>query len=245
MVASNVMRRLLPPEPAEIDPDDPYPGVDRTPPAGRPWVLVNMVASVDGATAVDGVSGDLGGEADRTVFAALRLVADVVLAGAETVRAERYGPSRARPDGRPGPRVAVVTGSGRLDPDLRLFTGDQPPLVLTCEACPAERREQLAEVAEVVVVGDDQVDLVEAMAELHRRGAKVVCCEGGPRLNGQLVEHDLVDEWCTTTDPSLVGGPAARAAHAALVPPGGRRRLRLQGLLEDDGVLLARYVRDR
>ena len=38
----------------------------------RPWVLVNMIASVDGATAVDGRSGALGGDADNGVFHALR-----------------------------------------------------------------------------------------------------------------------------------------------------------------------------
>lgn len=245
------MRRLLPPDPAEIDLDDPYPGVDRTPPARRPWVLVNMVTTADGATTVDGVSGSLGGPADRAVFAALRRAADVVLAGAETVRAEGYGPARRRLDGSPGPRIAVVTASGRLDPASRLFAAaddaDDPasrPLVLTCETCPPERRDVLSAVAEVVVVGADRVDLAAALAVLHERGARVVCGEGGPRLNGQLVELDLVDEWCITVDPSLAGGASARAA-VGLPPPGGPRGLALDTLLEHDGVLFARYVRDR
>ena len=37
----------------DVDPVAAYHDVDRPAPAGRPWVLVNMVASVDGATAVD------------------------------------------------------------------------------------------------------------------------------------------------------------------------------------------------
>ena len=243
------MRRLLPsvdsPDDSPIDLDDPYPGVRRDPPPGRPWVLVNMVTTADGATAVGGVSGDLGGAVDRAVFGSLRRVADVVLAGAETVRAEGYGQARARRDGSPGPRIAVVTRSGHLDVDAKLFRGDQPPLVLTCEACPADRVEALRAVAEVVVVGDEFVDLAAALAELHRRGARVVTCEGGPRLNGQLIELDLIDEWCVTVDPSLAGGWSKRSSLADEAPRGGPRRLRLDQLLEADGVLLARYVRER
>jgi riboflavin-specific deaminase-like protein len=239
------MRRLLPPDATAVDPDDPYPGVRRDPPPGRPWVLVNMVATADGATAVAGVSGDLGGEADRSVFASLRRAADVVLAGAETVRAEDYGQARARPDGSPGPRIALVTRSGHLDPTAKLFRGDQPPLIYTCASCPPERVEALRAVAEVVLVGDQLVDLAAMLADLGGRGVRVIDCEGGPRLNGQLIELDLVDEWCVTVDPSLAGGWAKRSSLADDAPPGGPRRLRLDQLLEQDGVLLARYVRDR
>ena len=84
-----------------------------------------MVASVDGATAIDGVSGGLGGPADKQVFSAIRGVADVILAGAGTVRAERYGPPRTPPSIQAArrargqaakPRLAVVSRSLDLDP---------------------------------------------------------------------------------------------------------------------------------
>ena len=103
----------------------------RPPPSGRPWVIATMVTSADGS-AVDrsGVSGGLGGAGDRAMFAALRAVADVIIAGAATVVAEDYGPSRpsaavrrqriAR--GQPAtPRMAVLTSSLGLDPAQRLF----------------------------------------------------------------------------------------------------------------------------
>jgi len=58
----------------------------------RPAVRLNMIASIDGATAIAGVSGGLGGPADQALFAVLRRQADVVLVAAGTVRAEHYGP---------------------------------------------------------------------------------------------------------------------------------------------------------
>ena len=86
------MRQLAP---VAIDPCRPrHVYADLPDVAGRPGVRLNMIASVDGATAVDGVSGGLGGPADRRVFGVLRSLADVVLVAAGTVRAEGYGPPR-------------------------------------------------------------------------------------------------------------------------------------------------------
>ena len=86
-----------------------------------------MVASADGAVSVNGRSGGLSGPADRMLFTVLRSVADLILVGAGTVRAERYRPVQAdeiwsglRPPGAPVPPIAVVTGRLDLDPDSQL-----------------------------------------------------------------------------------------------------------------------------
>jgi 5-amino-6-(5-phosphoribosylamino)uracil reductase len=239
------VRQLLPDPIDDVDPAVLYGADERPAPAERPWVVVNMIASVDGGTAVDGRSGPLGGPGDKAVFRALRSLADVVLVGAGTVRAEGYGP--VRPHGEAAPaRLAVVTASGDLDPGLRLFAEAdpaRPPLVLTCQACAAHRRAALDAVAEVVVVGDDQVDLRAALALLADRGARIVLAEGGPSVNGQLVADDLVDEWCLTLAPWLLGGGSPRSAEGS-VPRGGPVALRLDRLLADeDGACFARYVR--
>jgi riboflavin biosynthesis pyrimidine reductase len=237
------VRQLLPEPVEQVVPATLVAADARPPHPTRPWLAVNMIAAADGATAAAGRSGALGGPADKEMFAALRGIADVVLVAAGTARAEDYGPARPRPDGRPGPRIAVVTRSGGLDPGARLFGGGAP-IVVTCEACPPARRDALSAVAEVVVVGTSDVDLAAGLAALGERGADVVLCEGGPTLNGHLVAADLVDEWHLTTAPLLAGGTSKRAA-VGPEPPGGLRRLRLDRLLEADGLLLARYLRDR
>jgi riboflavin biosynthesis pyrimidine reductase len=223
----------------------------RPAPPDRPWVVVTMVTSLDGATAVDGVSGPLGGAADQAVFSALRAVADVVVAGAGTVRAEGYGPPRtpaARRSERlargqtEAPRIAVVTRSLDLDWSAPLFTDAHPgagPLVLTCTDADATGRARAGEVAEVIAAGAAEVDLAAALRELRARGSTVVLAEGGPRLNGALLAADLVDEWCLTVAPALVGGGSSRA----VVGPEQVRHLRLDRVLEGDGALLLRYLR--
>ena len=87
--------------PADLDE---WYGMDRPLLAGRPWVGVCMIVSLDGSTSVGGRSGGLGKEGDHAVFAALRRAADVILVGSTTAAAEQYGPPK-----RPGQRVGVVT----------------------------------------------------------------------------------------------------------------------------------------
>lgn len=248
------MRQVLPESVDDVDVADLYASDARPAPDGRPWVLVNMIATADGATTVGGVSGPLGGPEDKVVFGAIRGVADVIVAGAATVRAESYGPPRPSESQRrrrvargqtPVPRLAVVTASGDLDPGLRLFAeagDDERPIVVTCEACPPDRRAALEPVAEIIVAGDLQVDLGRALGELHRRGARVVLAEGGPSLNGQLIAADLVDEWCLSLAPVLASGSSARPAHGP-ERPDGPVPLRLDRLLESGGVCFFRYVR--
>ena len=224
----------------------------RSPHGSRPWLLVNMVASLDGAITIDERSGGLGGEADRSMFFALRHVADVVLVGAGTARAEDYGPTRANDAVRAEraargqaelPRLAVVTRSLELDPGARLF-GDPSnrPYVITHRGAPAERVAALEAVADVVQLGDDAVDLVAAAEHLRAEGADVVACEGGPTLNGDLIAHDLVDEWDMTIAPLLVSGDAGRSSRGPLPDP---LRFELARLLESDGELHGRWVRAR
>ena len=67
-------------------------------------------------------------------------------------------------------------------------------------------------------------------------------CEGGPSLNGDLLDHDLVDEWALTLSPLLAGGTASRAVVGA---PPAAHPFRLDRLLEGDGLLLGRWLRDR
>jgi riboflavin biosynthesis pyrimidine reductase len=212
-------------------------------PAAR-CVRVNFVSSVDGAVTVDGRSGGLGTAADKKVFGLLRELADVVLVGAGTVRAEDYRGARRPTRGRTTPPpIAVVTGSADLDPGSRLLTDTAvAPLVLTRESAPAERRAALRDAgAEVVVLPRLTPDAL--LGALDARGLHRVLCEGGPSLLGALQAADAVDELCLTVSPQLVAGDAGRIAHG---PPGAPpRAMALVGALHDDDTLLLRYRRTR
>jgi riboflavin biosynthesis pyrimidine reductase len=208
-----------------------------------PFVRVNFVSSADGAVSVDGKSGELGGDGDRLVFGVLRRLAEVVLVGAGTVRAEDYRGARNPTEGRDlPPPIAVVTGSADLDPASRLFTDTAvPPVVLTLDTAPAERRDRLAAAgADVAVL--DRLTPDALLGALGERGLHRVLCEGGPSLFGQLLAADAVDELCLTLSPLLVGGGAGRISRGPDgTPPRG---MALAAALHQDGALFLRYRRD-
>lgn len=245
--------RQIYPRPDDVDAVALYGEAHRPAPPGRPWVLVNMIASIDGATALEGVSGPLGGPADKEAFRALRAAADVILVGSGTWSTEGYGPPRLGADLQearrrrglpPQPRICVVTGRLGIDLDARFFT-DSPtrPMILTSPTADAARRDAATRVADVIVCGDDtgSVDLVEALSVLADDGVEVVVCEGGPRLNEDLVAAGLVDELCLTISPLVTGGMSHRLFGG--VDIGDPLRFDLVHVLEGDGLLLCRYVR--
>lgn len=243
------MRQLLPVPLDDVDVPATYAADARPAPPGRPWVLANMVTSLDGAATLDGRSGGLGGPGDRAAFGAIRAVADVIVVGAGTVRAEGYRPPRAadavqaarvaRGQG-PLPRIAIVSGRLDLDPGAEVF-GAGDPLVVTHAGADGARRAALGAVAEIVEAGATNVDPAAALAALaERTGARVVLCEGGPSLLGTLLDADLVDELCLTLAPCVVGGDAPRLVTGA---SSGVTGFRLDRLLAAGDELIGRWVR--
>jgi len=221
------MRRLHPDPVGAVTVEEAYADPSRAPHDGRPWVYMCMISSADGATSVDGRSGQLGGAGDHAVFATLRQNADVVLVGASTARAERYGPPK-----RKDLQIAIVTRSLDIDWSSDLMRSGQALIVTTEDAGP------VPDDISVIRVGRSDVDLAAALRLLHDRGARVVMAEGGPSLNGQLVTGGLVDELALTLAPALVAGRSARVAHANLAV---LTEMSLVHVLEEDGSLFLRY----
>ena len=218
------------------------------------WVRGNMIASLDGGATTDGTSGGLGGPGDRAVFAVMRQLADVVLVGAGTVRAENYSGAQFSPAQRQArqrrgqaevPPIAVLTNSAMLDHDAKLFTRTEvPPLILTARQSFDDTSRRLGSVAEVIDASATQADTVDGATVLKifaERKLFRVLTEGGPLFLGSLIEDDLLDELCLTIAPILVGGVARRV----VTGPGQvhTKMRRTHVLTDDDGYLYTRYVK--
>ena len=195
-------------------------------PGDRPYLVVNMVVTLDGRTEIGGRAGPIGNEADRRLFHALRTRGDAVMAGAGTVRVERYG--RLERD------AVVVTRSLRLPPDLPLLQEAGRRVVVITES-----DDELPPVpAEVRYL---RMALPDALRALRDEGMRAIVCEGGPHLNGTLFPAGLVDELYVCTAPLISGGldPLTLVEGPAIEPP---LEMRLVWLLESGGYLFARYA---
>jgi riboflavin biosynthesis pyrimidine reductase len=124
------------------------------------WVRSNFITSLDGGATADGTSGTMAGPGDKLIFNQLRVLSDVILVGAGTVRIEGYSGAKisvAQRQQRQArnqtevPPIAIVTKSGALDRDLGVFTKTEvPPLVLTAAAVADETRHRLAGLADII-----------------------------------------------------------------------------------------------
>jgi len=184
------------------------------PPESGPFVRVNMISSLDGAVAVAGRAGGLGGPADKRLFNVLRSLADVVLVGAGTFRVERYRPVTLPPDleqlrrqraQTAGPLLAIVTRSCRLDWTSSVFRAGPRPIVIAPGNTDASALAQARCYADVLTAGAGTVNLASAVKAMHERGLHHVLCEGGPTLNTNLASAQLIDELCLTLSPQLAG----------------------------------------
>lgn len=221
--------------------------------ANRAHVRVNFITGADGAVSYRGQSGELGGETDRAVMSVLRAASDAVLVSAGTVRAEGYGglsiPAQLLERRRATavtegayPRIVIASNALSLDASMPVFTGaERRPLIVTSRHAAARSGAQFRDVADVLAVGDDVLDLAGALRCLAELGLHRVLCEGGPQLFGSLLAADLVDEVCLTVAPIFTAGSAGRIAtsHSEVF-----RRFALRAHFADpEGYLLTRYAR--
>ncbi|HEY2831714.1 MAG TPA: dihydrofolate reductase family protein [Sporichthyaceae bacterium] len=219
------------------------------PPRGW-WLRVNMVATVDGAgVAANGLTRGISSDADRDLFALMRALCDVVIVGTSTANNERYGPVKVRQTDtglrtaagqEPIPPIALVSNRLDLDPDAPLFrAATARTMVFTTASAPAERRQALAEVAEVIVAGDSIVDPKNVVTALADRGYRRMLCEGGPRWLAALLTAGMLDELCLTVSATLLGGEGSRIVRGGVLDA----PLELAGLLSDGSDLYLRYRR--
>ena len=203
-------------------------------PEGR-WLRAMMVTTLDGAAAgPDGLSGSISGAADQLVFNAVRREADVVLIGAGTMRAERYGPFRARA------RLAIVSASLDLPWDEPAFTDStERPLILTLHDADPERLARAAELCEVVKVAGGAGEPHAIVEALEHRGLQRIVCEGGPTLLRHLVAAGLVDEADITVSPVMTGTGPSPDTPGLLSVVG----FDLVQVLTADGFLMGRYLK--
>jgi riboflavin-specific deaminase-like protein len=221
----------------------------------RPYVVLNMVATLDGRATLGGRSGPLSDAADRALFHGLRSVVDAVMAGAGTVRTERYGPIVRDPDTRTRrrehglreqPLACVVTAGLRLPPDLPLLCDPDSEVAFLTPSqvslpATAARVEYVRARRE-----DGSLDLPAALGELHDRlHVRTLLCEGGPHLNGDLLSAGLVDELFLSVSPLLAGeNPADERAALRIIAGSGfdpPLALELRSVLAHDSHLFLRY----
>jgi riboflavin biosynthesis pyrimidine reductase len=219
--------RLLPDATAGLTATDLAAAVPGPPPAERPFLLVNMIATADGRATIAGRTGPIANRADHELFHALRTRVDAVMVGAETVRVEGYG--------RMDPLAVLVTRTARVPAEVGLLRAPENRVLVLTPSPDAMLPACAAEVSYL------RAPLQEGVRRLRsEHGVRSILCEGGPRLLGDLLRAGLVDELHLVIAAKLAGGadPITIVTGPGLDPP---LDLRLLSLHEAGGFLFLRY----
>jgi len=200
--------------------------------AARPHVIANFVASLDGVVSL-GIPGKAGGGEisgfnphDRMVMGVLRAAADAVVIGAGTLRAssanhvwtadyvypslaDAYQELRTALGKSEPPLNVVVTGSGDIDLERRLFrSGTVPTLIVTTAAGARRLRDRDLPPSARVEVSALEAPLTAQMvldAVDRTRKSALVLVEAGPRLMSDFFSERLLDELFLTLAPQVAG----------------------------------------
>lgn len=193
----------------------------------RPYVFINMVATLDGK-AVDPANQQApsGGKHDREAMLDLRAHADALLYGATTgkdVPPEEFLDSdfqaARKAAGRdPLMKFVLLSHGGHLADSDKIFGNpDFRPIVYVPGT--VDLKLQNADVRQAG--SGDTLDLTTMMRELKERdGVDAALCEGGPSTNSPLLAAGLIDEFFVTVTPKIFGGkPIRTIVEGELLPP--------------------------
>ncbi len=231
------------------------------PSADRPYVIVNMVASVDGKVTIDGTEQGIGSPVDQRLMRELRVHADVVLDGAGTFRKSGVSPrlndpvlDRLRIERGKATRMpiaATLTNSGDLALDRIFFTSPEfRAVVFAGSGVADDRLAALRATGRPVIMlpdGDHAPAMLRYMR--HELDCRLLLVEGGPTINRLIFDADAVDEFFLTVGPVVVGGRHGLSAVAGSEPYSrdAVRHMRLVHAVpnEDTSEVYLRYRRDR
>jgi riboflavin biosynthesis pyrimidine reductase len=235
----------------------------------EPRVYANFVSTLDGVVAIPESSGSnrlirAGSDGDLFVIGLLRALADVVLTGAGTLAAFPRGtwtPEQSYPPAAPDfaelrrtlgkdehPEVAILTGSGSIDPRHPVL--EAGAIVLTSEQGAARLDGRLPAASTVMSLGSEPaLDPRDVVGALRARGHHLILSEVGPHGFGALVHAGVVDELFLTVSPILVGrsraGDRLALVEGAAFLPEQRVQTRVLSVKREADHLFLRYALDR
>lgn len=224
-------------------------------PENRPYVVVNMVMTLDGKVVIGGPGTTrlIGSRMDHYLMTRIEAQCDAVLFGATLVREDNPGypwhdearqARRLARGVRAEPLWAAVSTVGEFPTPPRMFDGgpDRTALFVS-NATPPQTLEAFASRTTVITRGEHEVPLAEMLHVFrHDLGVRTLCCLGGAALNARMLALGLVDEVFVTMAPKIQNGRhGVTMFEGVAFPSDGLAQLSLKSVYTHESELYLRY----
>lgn len=174
----------------------------------RPKIILSAAMSIDGKISTKTGDSRLSSSKDLARLHTVRGRVDAILVGKNTVSVDDPLLTVRHAKGKNPTRVVLDSRAG-ISPRSRIIktARNVPTIIAVSKRAPQSKLKILEKHgAQVIVAGQDRVDIKQLLRILKKRKVKTVLAEGGGTLNWELVRHGMVDELIVTITPYLVGG---------------------------------------
>lgn len=174
----------------------------------KPYIHLNSAMTADGKIATKDSTLKISGHDDMIRVHNLRKKYDAIMVGINTILIDNPRLSIHKIDSKKedNPTRIVIDSSARTPLDSRVLNDDADTIIITSDKAEKEDIERLSKKALVFSVGDDKVNLTEAMDKLYEMGIASILLEGGATLNYSMLEERLVDKISVCIGSKILGG---------------------------------------
>ena len=174
----------------------------------RPHVILSAAISIDGKIATKTGDSNLSSKIDKIRVHKLRSKVDAILIGQNTLRRDdpilsvRYAKGK-------NPIRIILDSRGKISSKSKIIkTCNKIPTILAVSKNISNKNLQRLKKypLEIIVTGENKVNLKQLLKQLEKRKIKKLLLEGGGTVNWEFIKQGLFDEIIVTVTPFLIGG---------------------------------------
>jgi len=177
----------------------------------NPKIILSAAISIDGKIATRSGDSKLSSKRDLTRLHKLRSQVDAIIIGKNTVNKDdplltvRYSKGK-------NPIRIILDSCGTISHKSKILqtSNKVKTIIVVTKKITKKNLQKLKKFSvEIMVVGENQVNIKLLIKILNKRKIKTILLEGGGTINWEFIKNNLVDEFFITITPYILGGKDA------------------------------------
>ena len=174
----------------------------------RPHVILSAAISIDGKIATRLGDSKLSSKKDKIRLHKLRSKVDAILVGKNTIHRDdplltvRYVKGK-------NPTRIILDSQGTISVNSKILQtcNKIPTIIAVSKRISKANLQKLKRFpVEIIMTGENSVNIKSLMNNLSKRKINTVLVEGGGTINWQFIQNNLFDEILITITPVIIGG---------------------------------------